>query len=54
MPMNATHKILLPLIALSLVDAVIPLPILGCILIYVVSYRPPWFLRLVRGIYHDS
>lgn len=49
--MKATTKLLISLSALSLIDAVIPFPILGCILIYVVLYRPPWFVKLVRDIY---
>lgn len=40
------------LIALSLMDAIIPLfPIAGILLIYVVLERPSWFLDLVRELY---
>ncbi len=49
--MNPRTQLLLTLIALGLVDVVIPIPILGLILIYVVLKRPPWFLRRVREIY---
>ena len=50
--MTKKAQVLLALIALCLVDAVIPLfPIVGIVLIYVVLERPPWFLDLVRQLY---
>jgi hypothetical protein len=41
------------LIALSLIDIVIPIPIVALILVYVALQRPPWFLEKVRDIYRD-
>ena len=43
--------VLIALIVLSIVDALIPLPIVGLILIYVVMARPPWFSDLVSRVY---
>ncbi len=45
--------------ALSLVcvaDLVIPVPILGFIMLYVVLDRPAWFPKLMRSVYeaHDG
>ena len=44
-------KCLLGLLGLSVVDAVIPFPILGMILIYVVVQKPPWFQKVVGELY---
>ena len=52
--MRAGTKILVILILLSVVDMVIPFPILGVILIAVVLNKPPWFEKLVREIYHPQ
>ena len=52
--MNIKTKILLSLILLGLLDAVIPLPIIGLILIYVLLERPPWFSGIVRQIYDSN
>ena len=52
--MNIKTKTLLSLILLGLFDAVIPLPIIGLILIYVILERPPWFSEIVRQIYHSN
>jgi hypothetical protein len=49
--MTAKMKTLIALIALSLVDMVIPIPILGIILIYVVVQKPAWFTELSQEIY---
>ena len=49
--MSTMTKILIFLIVLCLVDVVIPVPILGLILIYVVIQRPSWFMELVSEIY---
>jgi hypothetical protein len=35
------------------VDTVIPFPILGVILIYIVLQRPPWFKNVVAEIYGE-
>lgn len=42
------------LIPLALIDAVIPVPILGLLLLYVVLARPRWFQEWVRDIYGRS
>jgi len=39
------------LIVLSVVDAVIPIPIVGIVLIFVFLQKPPWFEKLVREVY---
>jgi hypothetical protein len=49
--MSSKTKCLSGLIILGIVDAVIPIPIIGIILFYVVLRRPPWFKDLVREIY---
>ncbi len=52
--MNAKTKVLAALLPLALVDTVIPVPILGLTLGYVVLARPPWFADLVRRIYEGA
>ena len=49
--MKTTTKIVVGLVALSLVDTFIPVPIIGLILIYVLSQKPDWFRDLVAEIY---
>ena len=49
--MSIKTKSLLILIFLGIIDVVIPIPILGVILIYVVLQRPLWFANVVREIY---
>ena len=49
--MNYKAKALGYLIPLAIVDALIPVPILGLLLIYVVLARPPWFSSLTDQIY---
>jgi hypothetical protein len=49
--MKTTTKTIIALICLGLVDIVIPVPILGLILIYVVLQKPPWFRDMVDEIY---
>lgn len=51
--MKTQTKILLYLIVLALVDTVIPIPITGIILIYVLYQKPGWFRELVNEIYHS-
>ncbi|MDD2605428.1 MAG: hypothetical protein RBR20_15025 [Desulfobacterales bacterium] len=51
--MNIRNKTLLSLILLCVVDVVIPLPITGLILVYVVVQRPPWFVDLADRIYRS-
>ena len=51
--MSIKTKSLVYLILLAIVDTVIPFPILGVILIYVVLQRPPWFRNVVTEIYNE-
>jgi hypothetical protein len=52
--MSIKTKSLIILIILGIIDVVIPIPILGVILIYVVLQRPPWFTYVVREIYNTK
>jgi len=49
--MTTKTKTLISLLLLCLVDTVIPFPIVGVILIYVLLQRPPWFKNVVAEIY---
>ena len=49
--MNIKTKYLCLLAVLSAVDVLIPIPILGVILLYVVLERPFWFKDAVSKIY---
>jgi len=49
--MSIQTKTLIFLILASIIDMVIPVPILGLILIYVVAQKPPWFANVVDEIY---
>jgi hypothetical protein len=49
--MKTTTKIIICLICLALVDIILPIPIVGIILIYVVLQKPPWFRDLVDEVY---
>ena len=49
--MQTKTKTLIVLIVLSLVDMIIPIPILGMILLAVVIQRPPWFMDVAKKIY---
>ena len=53
--MSNKKLVLVGLIALSVIDAVVPLlPVLGLVLIYVVLAKPPWFLEIVREVYDSG
>jgi len=52
--MNARAKTVLVLILLAVLYTVIPLPITGLILLYVLASRTPWFARLVRDIFETD
>jgi hypothetical protein len=52
--MSTKTKTLIFLVILGLVDMVIPVPILGLILVYVVTQKPPWFADLVGEIYKSG
>ncbi len=49
--MSTQSKTILILILLGAIDALIPIPIIGLILIYVVIQKPSWFQDLVNDIY---
>jgi 1-acyl-sn-glycerol-3-phosphate acyltransferase len=49
--MTTKSKCFVSLILLGLVDTVIPFPIIGAILIYVLLQRPPWFKNVIVNIY---
>jgi hypothetical protein len=49
--MKLKTQSLIGLIVLSIVDAIIPIPVVGLILILVILQRPPWFQRLVQELY---
>jgi hypothetical protein len=49
--MNIRTKSILVLILLGIIDVVIPIPIIGLMLIYVIVQKPSWFLDLVKDIY---
>ena len=49
--MNIKSKSLIVLIIICIMDVLIPIPILGITLIYVVLQRPPWFTDVVRKLY---
>ena len=46
-------KCLIGLVALAVVDAVIPIPIVGIVLIYVIVQKPPWFHEVVEDLYGE-
>ncbi|MCG6971550.1 MAG: hypothetical protein LJE66_00245 [Desulfobacterales bacterium] len=48
---STQYKTILILILLGVVDVLIPIPIIGLILIYVVIQKPLWFQDLVKDIY---
>jgi hypothetical protein len=50
--MNIRTKSILILCLLGIVDAAIPIPIIGLFLIYVIVQKPPWFAEIVQEIYH--
>jgi len=49
--MSLKTKTIVALVILGIVDAVIPIPIIGLILIYVILQKPPWVLDLVKEVY---
>jgi len=49
--MNIKAKTLTALIVLCVIDVIIPVPILGATLVYVVIRKPSWFEQTVRDIY---
>ena len=51
--MNTKTKTVITVIGLALIDMVIPIPILGLLILYVVFQRPPWIREVVREIYEQ-
>lgn len=49
--MSTGIKVVVALILLGIADVVIPVPITGLMLIYVIMQKPAWFLKLVWDIY---
>lgn len=49
--MNIKTKTIICLLMLCIVDMVIPIPILGLALIYIVVQTPPGFTDIVRRVY---
>jgi hypothetical protein len=47
-------KLLAILVAFCLLDIIIPIPILGILLIYIVYDRPAWFMDMVQEIYQGK
>jgi len=52
--MSIASKLLISLILLGIIDVIIPIPIVGVILIYVILKKPPWFREMVRAIYNEG
>jgi len=49
--MSKRTQILIYLVVLALVDTIIPVPITGLILIYVLFQKPAWFREWVDELY---
>ena len=49
--MSTKTKALIFVISLGIIDMLIPIPILGLILLYVVVQKHPWFMDVVSEIY---
>ena len=52
--MKIKTQSLVGLIFLAIVDTIVPFPILGVILMYVLLQRPPWFRNIVTEIYDEE
>jgi len=49
--MKTTTRILIYLVAMALVDIIIPVPIAAFMLIYVLYQKPAWFKEMVEDVY---
>lgn len=49
--MSNRSGVLAGLIAVFVVDLLIPLPLVAAVLLVVALTRPPWFLEMVRTLY---
>lgn len=52
--MNEKARLILYIVALSIVDILIPVPILGIVLIYIVLQRPAWARAMFRSVYGNG
>jgi len=51
---NTKTKTLLSLVILALIDIIIPVPLTGILLIYVLLEKPDWFRNVVSEIYDST
>ena len=51
--MKTTTKILAYLVAMALVDIIIPVPVAAFMLIYVLYQKPAWFKEMVEDVYRS-
>ena len=51
--MNIKSKTIIGIVIVGFIDMVIPVPILGIVLLYVILQKPPWFPELVSEIYES-
>ena len=49
--MSIKTKLLMVLVGLAVVDIVIPVPIIGIILVYVLLQKPSWFIEIAHRVY---
>ena len=49
--MSVKTKILICLVIIGIIDMMIPIPILGIVLFYVVFQKPTWFRQIVDEVY---
>jgi hypothetical protein len=52
--MQSNTQIIISLIALALIDTIIPIPITVIILLYVLGQKPIWFKDLVDRVYGST
>ncbi len=51
--MNLKTKTLIGLAIIGIIDMVIPVPILGIVLFYIILQKPSWFPEMVSEIYES-
>lgn len=52
--MRTKTIVFLGLIFLMILDAILPLPLVGLVLIHVIFNKPPWFAHVVQDIYQSG
>jgi hypothetical protein len=52
--MSLMTRTILCLVGLGIIDAIIPIPIVTLVLIYVILEKPPWFARIVKEVYGEA